>query len=388
MKNHHTAVIVGGGPSGSAAAYTLAGYGIDVCIIDKAVFPRDKLCGGLLTIRSRNIFETVFERSWGTAYEYLANGVKFFSGQKLLNHVENYSELYFTRRIIFDDYLLKMAQQKGAVLYQGNSVAEIDVNNKICRLACGSEISWDYLLGADGVNSIVAKSIFGQSFDKKTTAFALEMEVDKASSRRTVDVPEIHFGVVRWGYAWVFPKQHTLTVGVGGLHSQNPQIKKVFKQFLRNLFGEIPNAKIKGHYIPFGRYRKEPGLDNILLSGDAAGLVEPITGEGIAFAIQSGYLAALAIQESIIAEQKTNVMDLYKAKYSEITHALDHANRLKYLIFPWFSEQLFTKLLPYSKNLPLKHLDLMADKIKYDEYTRYIFKRLFKAAAKRALLIK
>lgn len=388
MKKHYTTIIVGSGPAGSSAAYTLAKHGIDACIVDKAVFPRDKLCGGLLTLRSKKIFAQVFDGSWNSTFEYKANGVKFFYKSRLLNSVENYSELFFTSRIVFDDYLLKMAKAKGATSYQGKAVASIDLNNKICRFRSGEEITYDYIVGADGVNSIVAKSIFGEPFNKQTIGFALEIEVDKKQSNRMVTDPEIYFGIARWGYGWIFPKKHTLTVGIGGVHAHNPDIKKEFNEFLKTIFGEVPSGKIKGHYIPFGEYRKTPGLNNALLVGDAAGLVEPITGEGIAFAMQSGYFAALAILESMNSDQKTDVIDIYKEKYSEIASALDHAKMLRYLIFPRLSEYLFVKALPKTKRLPLKHLDLMADNIKYGEYVRYLIAKVFKGVVKRALFLK
>ena len=88
MKKHHTVVIVGGGPSGSSAAYTLAKQGVDVCLVDKAVFPRDKLCAGLLSLRSQQVFSEIFDASWEEAFEYKASGVKFFHKNKLLNDVK------------------------------------------------------------------------------------------------------------------------------------------------------------------------------------------------------------------------------------------------------------------------------------------------------------
>lgn len=388
MKKHHSVIVIGGGPAGSAAAYTLSKHDIDVCIIDKAVFPRNKLCGGLLTLRSKKIFSQIFDAPWNQAFEYKASGVKFFFKNELLNSVEDYSELFFTSRIEFDNYLLKLAESKGGALYLGNGVAFIDLNNKVCRLRSGEEITYDYLVGADGVNSLVAKTIYGKSFDNRTIAFALEIEVDKNACKRVATVPEIYFGVASWGYGWVFPKKNTLTVGIGGIHVKNPKIKEEFTAFLIDVFGKVPSGKIKGHHIPFGDYRKIPGVNSALLVGDAAGLVEPITGEGIAFAMQSGYFAALAIVESVNSDQKVNVLESYQEKYSEIASALDHANLLKYLIFPKLSEYLFIKMLPKTRQLPLKHMDLMADNIKYEEYVKYLIAKVIKGVAKRMFFIK
>ena len=78
-------------------------------------------------------------------------------------------------------------------MYLGDGVASIDVDNKICRLRSGEEITYDYLVGADGVSSVVSKSIFGSSFNRNTIGFALEVEVDRAEVKRVITVPEIYF---------------------------------------------------------------------------------------------------------------------------------------------------------------------------------------------------
>ena len=388
MKKHHTVVIVGGGPSGSSAAYTLAKQGIDVCVVDKAVFPRDKLCAGLLSLRSKHIFSEIFDASWEEAFEYKANGVKFFHKNKLLNDVKNCSEMFFTCRVDFDNYLLTMAESAGASLYQGSGIVSIDLKNRVCHLRSGDEISYDYLIGADGVNSIVAKTLYGKSFEKEKIAFALEVEVDRALSERDVNVPELYFGVAKWGYGWVFPKEKTLTVGIAGRHTKNPDLKKELYDFLINLFGSVPDVKIKGHYIPFGNYRKIPGADRALLVGDAAGVVDPITGEGIAYAMQSGYFAALAVIDSENSEKNIDVIKAYTRRYSEITSALDYANKLRYLFFPKISESLFVRVFPATTQLPLMHMNLIAGKIDYKEYSRYLISRVFKVIIRRVFFLK
>jgi geranylgeranyl reductase family protein len=384
MIRHHTAVVIGGGPAGAAAARTLARQGVDVCVLDKAVFPRPKLCGGLLTLRSRKLFTRIFgDAAWEQAFEYESQGISLFHRERCLSEVDGHSVLYFTCRRRFDDYLLSLAAQAGATLCVGDGVAALDLKGKVCRLQSGQEIGYDYLIGADGVNSMVARTLFGASYDRKKIAFALEMDVDRALLHRDVTRPEIYFGIVKWGYGWVFPKRDTVTVGVGGIQARNPHMKRDFEAFLTHLFGTIPAGKIKGHHIPFGDYKQRPGSDHVLLAGDAAGLVEPITGEGIAFAMQSGHFAGLAVLEALhaVRDEKASAktaLQAYQGHCAEITRALDHAKRLRYLVFPPLSERLLVKMLPRSARVTRKHLDLMADDISYGDYARYLGAAAFK----------
>jgi len=378
---HHQVLIIGGGPAGAAAAHTLARHGVDVAVIDKAAFPRDKLCGGLLTLRSRKIYQRIFASSWDDVVSHTAHGVKFLHQGRVLSEVVDHRDLCFTRRLDFDQHLLDQAIARGACTYLDDAVVAIDFAAKTCRLESGREIGYDTLIGADGVNSLVARSLFGRAFNPRTVAFALEMEVDRGRHAAELRDPEIHFGVVRWGYAWVFPKRDTLTVGVGGLHARNPELKSTFSAFLRERFGALPEGRIKGHHLPFGDYRKVPGRGDVLLCGDAAGLVDPITGEGIAYAMLSGLYAA----ESIIESGRRPALPAYRVRYREITRDFDHANRLRHLLFPTPCERIFLKALPASDSLALQHMELMADEIGYGDYARHMFSRAMRRLGHRLL---
>ncbi|RTL30427.1 MAG: geranylgeranyl reductase family protein [Burkholderiales bacterium] len=377
---HHAVVVIGGGPAGSAAARTLAAKGVDVCVIDKASFPRAKLCGGLLTLRSRKLFTQIFgDAAWEPAFEYEAHGIRLFHQDRCLSEVDNHSALYFTCRRRFDHYLLGLARQQGAMVHEGDGLASVDLAGKVCHLQSGRQMAYDHLIGADGVNSMVARTLFGAAYERSKIAFALEMDVSRGHLPREVTRPEIYFGVVKWGYGWVFPKQDTVTVGVGGIQARNPNMKQAFEAFLTQVFGTMPPGKMKGHHIPFGDYKRRPGAAGVLLAGDAAGLVEPITGEGIAFAMQSGYFAGLAVLEAMRSPHAgVSALAAYQRHSTEITRALDHAKRLRYLIFPSPSERLLVKMLPRSATLTRKHLDLMADEIGYGDYARYIGTRAIK----------
>ena len=400
-------VIAGGGPAGSAAAFTLASHGFRVCVVDKYSFPRDKLCGGLLTLRAKKIFQQVFHTDWSPAIHRTARGAKFYFQSRLLNSVTDYRDIAFTCRREFDNFLLQLAVQRGATLFEKETVKSIDSAQSLMTLASGKTLAFDFLIGADGVNSTVARHLFGEPFRPETIGFGLELEVSYENAVRSPSLsplrgeglrvrgekvhtqfpfiengsvvdPEIYFGLIDWGYGWVFPKRDTLTVGVGGSLRKNPDLMSSFKDFLRQRFGEIPGGKIKGHHIPFGDFRRVPGRDNILLCGDAAGLVEPITGEGIAFAMQSGHFAAEAIRDAAAARKPATALDFYQSRYETIAASFRQANRLRHFLFPRTAQKLFCKILPRTETIPRRHLDLMADEITYAEYGKFL---LGKAAA-------
>lgn len=358
-RKHFDVIVIGGGPAGSAASRTLAASGIDVCVVDKHVFPRYKLCGGSLTQRSKRIFDRVFGVSWDTVIEAASRGAVFYCKDRFLNSVEDYKDIYFISRHIFDDFLLMQARKCGANLLLGNGLRDINIDTNTVRLESGASLSYKYLVAADGVNSIVARTLFGRPFDKSDMAFGLGMEVPTGGKYQRITEPEVYLGIVKWGYGWVFPKKNTLTVGVAGLHGKNNDLKTKFDNFLKMRFGNIPDAKIIGHYIPFGEYRKVPGRDNVLLCGDAAGLVDPITGEGMAFAMLSGYFAAHSIIDILKNNAHAPALSLYMKNYKEITDVLDRAKMLRWFVFPEIMQKIIISAIPRSKRIARRFMDLI-----------------------------
>ncbi len=365
-------VVVGGGPAGSAAARTLAAAGVAVCLIDKSEFPRDKLCGGLLTLRSRKTFQQVFQADWSPVIQHHSRGAEFYYQRQKLNSLTDYKDIFFTCRREFDAHLLGLAESCGAKLLLGRQVQAVDTAHSRLTLSDGQTIGYDLLIGADGVNSAVAKAVFGSSFSKERIGFGFELEVPISRVIPLIPDPEIYFGVLDWGYGWVFPKRHTLTAGVGGLLRASPKMRAEFEAFLKSRFGAIPPGQIKGHFIPFGDFRQVPGQGNVLLCGDAAGLVEPITGEGIAFAMLSGFYAAESAREAILTGREKSALALYQKRYAEIADTFRQANRLRRMLFPKLGQRLLAKALPKSKSLVRRQMDLMADELSYPEFGRYL----------------
>ena len=146
-------VVVGAGPCGSSAAYILANSGMSVAIVDKHTFPRDKVCGGLLSGRSKKVFTDIFDQDWESIIEVVSHGAKFYHKDQFLNSLDDYRPIYFTSRYKFDSYLLEFAERKGSVKFLGAKVSSIDKSNNTVILKGGTCLKADFIIGADGVNS-------------------------------------------------------------------------------------------------------------------------------------------------------------------------------------------------------------------------------------------
>lgn len=337
----YDAVVIGGGPAGSAAAYTLADGGQSVCLIDKSKFPRDKLCGGGLTFRSKRAFERVFGRRWKSSLFISSRHVAFFSKGSFLASLKANVPIYFTSRVSFDHYLLTLAEEAGATLELGDAVREIDLEDRSVVLRSGRQIRYEFLIGADGVNSIVAKTLFGQSFDPKTIAFALEAEVPRDKLPHQGNLVEIDFSAARWGYGWVFPKKDSFTVGVGGIHRLNPNLRIQLDRYFRLKGLDTKAFKVKGQYLPGGDFLTVPGRSNILLCGDAAGAVDPISGEGIPFAIETGGAAGKAVAAVLSHAADRSALAIYCDDYKAVLAPVRWGRFWRCFVYPRWVERLF-----------------------------------------------
>jgi len=371
-------VVIGGGPAGSAAAHIMSRTGMNVAVIDKAIFPRNKLCGGLLTERSQAVFKSIFGEGWEPAIETVSDSIAFYYRDRFLNQLDSYRRIYFTSRPNYDAFLLELAAKKGAKVFQGRIVSSIDLQNRTIILADGQKIQADFIIGADGVNSRVSRLIAGSRDRRRTLAFGLECEIPRDLLKRSVQSPEIYLGIARWGYGWVFPKKNSVTVGLAGLLNSNSSLRSNFEQFLRQICGFLPDIPYEGHHIPFGYYLNMPGRAATLLVGDAAGLVEPVTGEGIAFAMLSGRYAGEAVVQAAEQGDPNAALDLYLVGYRKITSLLKQAKWMRYLLFPEISQKLLVKALPHSQSIMKKYMDLIAGDIDYVDYFSHIFKRLIR----------
>jgi geranylgeranyl reductase family protein len=378
MDCRYDAVVVGGGPAGASAATTLARGGLRVALLDKARFPRHKLCGGLLSERSRHVIAQVFGAHVDPPIQMTSRGVRLFFRNEFVNELTDYKPLHFTARWDFDDYLLAQAKAAGVAVFEETRASGLSADRMAVCIGSGTSLHADFIVGADGASSRVRKALPSVHMDTRGFAAALEAEVPRSLIARQVIDPEIYLGVVRWGYGWIFPKQEVLTVGIGGLATQNDELRTAYARFVEMAIGRVPPNAIRGHPVPFGNYLSRPGEGSVLLVGDAAGLVEPITGEGIAFAMLSGYYAAQAILEAKRANAPRQALRLYRTRYQEIVRLFDDARYLRYLVFARFFQPLFVQAVGASKTVIMKHMDVLAGDATYRDYFRYFARAVFR----------
>lgn len=363
-------IVLGAGPAGASAAKVAADLGLRVALVDKKRFPRDKLCGGGLTGRAIGHYRRIFDAPLPDIPLERRSDIAFHAFGEDLGLSCDAPPLHLAMRSDLDAHLLERALEAGATDLTG-SLAQLDPDGPSLRIGEG-KIDAPLLIAADGVNSATAKQLFGSAFDRDKIGFALEVERPGADATRPL---RIDFGAADWGYGWQFPKACGTTIGVGGVMARNADMKGHLAKYLDAL--DInPDLPVKGQFLPFGDFRETPGKGRILLAGDAAGLVDPITGEGIAHALHSGELAARAAADAL----RRGTPDMAPADYTRalrpIHGGLRHAGRLRHLMFRDSLRRTFIKSFRNSRTLRDEYLRLLAGETEYGPLMRKMALRL------------
>jgi len=368
-------IVIGAGPAGASAAYVAARAGLRVALIDRKTFPREKLCGGLITGRARRHYAEIFGHEMPFDPQDRKTTVDFRYRGQPVGLIEDAPALCATMRWDMDAMLCGHAMAAGAQDYTGHAVAEIDCDARRVTLKDGAILQYEVLIGADGVNSQVARALFGQPFDRQRIGFGLEIEARGAHLNPAGPI-RIDLAAAQWGYGWVFPKRCSTTVGVGGLLSENADMKQAMSAYCEMLGIDAADLHVKGQFLPFGDFRKMPGQGAVLLAGDAAGLVDPITGEGIGYAMQSGQLAAKAALAALNAGRPQTALSHYRRALRPVHRALRMARLIRPVIFLPALEPGFARAFRRSSTLRHEYLRLMAGEVEYGQILTRLVLRL------------
>ena len=292
-------LIVGGGPAGSSCAWALRGSGLDVLIVDRARFPRDKLCGGWITPQVVEELELdILDYGQRNIIQIITGFKTGAIGQKEIELDCGRVVSFGIRRCEFDDYLLRRC---GARLREGYPIQSIERDRD--GWIINREIRARMLVGAGGHFCPVAKHLGGDSDPQAVVAREVEFEMtpgEVASCRVRGEFPELYFCRDLIGYGWLFRKGNFLNIGLGRLDPHRlPEHLGEFARLMERagkFMLEYPR-KYSGHaYHLFGRSERRIVDDAVLLIGDSAGLAYPQSGEGIRPAVESGLMAAEIIE--------------------------------------------------------------------------------------------
>jgi menaquinone-9 beta-reductase len=316
--------IVGGGPAGSIAAFTLASRGHDVILIDKRSFPRDKACGdGLTSSAVAFLYQLGLEQVLAGAQpiDTMRLFVDWREHETITMHgpVGHPYQPCCIPREQLDHALVKMACAAGARLVHGYVTRPLHGDGHVVgvELARGTKqmtIQSRYVVGADGATSRLRRQLGGQLPRPGTFAYAVRRYVH--SDRPFTSSFEIYAplpdNVTNYGYGWVFPtSERVANVGVGYLSTRGLPHPRSIKELLDSFLGTLQryqgarlgNLDLAGRAIggPFGGdfAAEHCQLDGVIFLGDAAQATDPITGEGIDQAMRSAYTAALTLDHAI-----------------------------------------------------------------------------------------
>jgi geranylgeranyl reductase family protein len=284
--------IVGAGPAGSTAAYRLATAGASVLLLDKATFPRDKPCGGGVTGRAARLLPFSIEPVVEDVVDRMDCGLRY---RHRFSRRARGTLAYMTQRRRLDHFLLQKAAEAGADVREGET-------------ADARELEARVVIGADGCNGSSAKQL-GLA---DGVVHGVALEANYPHEARFAGAMLLEIAVIRGGYGWIFPKGDHVNVGVGGNEEEGPRLRAELRRMCEE-YGIDPDAAtdLRGYRLPLRLPGTRLARGRTAVIGDAAGLVDPFSGDGMYEAFLSARLVADATLDVLAGRAET--LDAYQA---------------------------------------------------------------------------
>lgn len=367
-------IIIGGGPSGSAAGRVAGKMGLETLLIEKEKFPRYKPCGGGFSEQAMSYLD--FEIPQHIHEREIYGARVHFKGQIIEKH-KDYRIATIVTRSVLDEYLLNKAKQTGIEIIFGEKVIDYIENHDYVTVHTNNiEYKAKFVIIAEGSQGFLKNKI--REKDKKHE-YGICMVTEIEENNEIIDeyihnAIDIHFGVANLGYGWIFPHESYYSVGIGGVAKYLPNPRRTMIEFLRsNGFNE--KYKLRGHIIPAGGIKRTIASSRVVFSGDAAGFVDSFFGEGIAYAIKSGQIAADVISDIIL-----NSSNLSSLRKYELRCRQEFQDNLKYSLmlsrmmhrFP----NIFFKIFTSDEDVLDKYLEVPALKCTYKDYIKWLVPRI------------
>lgn len=340
-------IVVGGGPAGSMCAREAALKGLNVLLIDKEKFPRAKLCGGALSPRVTELLD--FDISPIVQLE-MHNAIVYApSGRKVVVIKEDVKG-HLIKRKEFDHFLLQKAKEAGVNVLEGMKVQSVEqVRSGVRVLTHGDSFKSHLLVGADGVNSTIARTLGIRTkwpSDRVALCIAADIPLPLQEITRILSSDGTHGNAaiemypwaVKHGYGWCFPKRDEISLGVGYKMKHGVlDLRSAWRNFVEKFETEkgikLDISSQSSYRVPLGKLDKRLITRRTMLIGDAAGLVSPITGEGIHYAIRSGIIAGQVAYEAVQKKNPLHVRMYEKRLKKEMKTEFSAANFISNIAF-------------------------------------------------------
>ncbi|AKB26201.1 Geranylgeranyl diphosphate reductase [Methanosarcina sp. MTP4] len=362
-------IIVGGGPSGASAGRRAGILGLNTLLLEKEDFPRYKPCGGGLSDHAISFLDFEFPEE---VIEWEITGARVIFKEQMIEAHKDHRLSILVSRDVFDNLLLEKAKETGIKVHTREKVlscretpefVEVETKENTYRAK--------FVIISEGSHGLL-KTCLRPADTKEEYGVCVVAEVpaeEKEIEERLGKAIELHFGVAGGGYGWVFPHKTYYSVGIGGVVKNLPHPKETMLEFLKEN-GFEGEYKLHGHKIPWGGIKRKIVGSRILLCGDAAGFVDAFSGEGLAYAIRSGQLAAEVI--SGICLECGKAKDL--KKYESLCQA-EFGTHLKYsLMFSKvmhrFPERTF-RIFASSEKMVDKYLEVVGLSMDYKDFLRW-----------------
>lgn len=310
--------VIGAGPAGLAAASAAAAAGARTIVFERAEHPRYKTCGGGLI--GASLAAVGREVHW-PARDRIDTATFTLDGQRPFTRQHTEPILAMVLREEFDDALRLRAVELGATLRQRCTVRaiEAEADGARVRLADGTTVSAQVVVGADGSSGVSARHI-GVEFSQVDLGLEVEVKATAGVQRQWRGRVLLDWGQLPGSYGWVFPKDDRLTVGVIAARGQGSGTKEYLRAFIDRLkLGSCEVIRDSGHLTRCRTSGSDLRKGPVLVAGDAAGLLEPWTREGISFALRSGALAGACAAKAATQEDGEQ-RDGWLAEYVASVH--------------------------------------------------------------------